>query len=100
MEELASQKNTGIAINKKAEEQEKKEAKKGTRTYEFSEVVEATKKYFKGDELAASVWANKYALKDSMGRIYELTPDDMWRKRGRQRLGVGSGTALSLLILR
>lgn len=37
----------------------------------------ASVKYFKGDELAARVWVNKYALKDSYGNIYELTPDDM-----------------------
>ncbi len=36
--------------------------------------------YFHGDELAARVWASKYALKDSLGNIYEMTPDDMhWR---------------------
>ena len=36
--------------------------------------------YFQGDELAARVWVNKYALKDSAGNLYELTPDDMhWR---------------------
>ena len=38
------------------------------------------KKYFKGDELAADVWINKYALKDSKGNIYELTPNDMHRR--------------------
>ncbi len=36
--------------------------------------------YFKGDELAARVWVNKYALKDSAGKIYERTPDDMHRR--------------------
>ncbi|MCX6232472.1 MAG: adenosylcobalamin-dependent ribonucleoside-diphosphate reductase [Bacteroidetes bacterium] len=36
--------------------------------------------YFQGDTLAASVWMNKYALKDSAGNIYELTPDDMHRR--------------------
>ena len=41
--------------------------------------VEA-KKYFKGDELAADVWINKYALKDSNGNVYELTPNDMHRR--------------------
>ena len=40
----------------------------------------ATLKYFGGDELAARVWASKYALKDSTGNIYELTPDDMHRR--------------------
>lgn len=47
------------------------------KTYTFEEAFEASKKYFGGDELAARVWANKYALKDSFGNLYELTPDDM-----------------------
>ena len=45
--------------------------------YTFDEAYEASVKYFKGDELAARVWATKYALKDSDGNYYELTPDDM-----------------------
>lgn len=44
------------------------------------EAFNAALNYFKGDELAARVWVNKYALKDSEGNLYELTPDDMhWR---------------------
>lgn len=42
-----------------------------------SEIKSAAEKYFKGDKLAADVWMNKYALKDSNGNIYERTPDDM-----------------------
>lgn len=42
-----------------------------------SEIEKATMEYFKGDDLAAKVWATKYALKDSFGNIFELTPDDM-----------------------
>jgi len=50
------------------------------KTYSSDEAFQASLKYFKGDELAARVWVNKYALKDSHGNIYELTPDDMhWR---------------------
>ena len=45
--------------------------------YSVEEVKEATIKYFDGDQLAADVWMNKYALKDSDGNIFELTPDDM-----------------------
>lgn len=45
--------------------------------YDRSEVVQAAVEYFHGDELAANVWVNKYALKDSFGNIYERTPDDM-----------------------
>lgn len=47
------------------------------KVYKYDEVYEASLKYFKGDELAARVWSSKYALKDSDGNIYELTPDDM-----------------------
>lgn len=50
------------------------------KTFTYNEAFEASKKYFNGDELAAKVWVNKYALKDSEGNIYELDPDDMhWR---------------------
>ncbi len=45
--------------------------------FSVEEVKEATIKYFDGDQLAADVWMNKYALKDSDGNIFELTPDDM-----------------------
>ena len=50
------------------------------KTYTFEEAFLASKDYFGGDELAARVWANKYALKDSFGNIFEKTPADMhWR---------------------
>lgn len=45
--------------------------------YSYDEAYDAALKYFGGDELAARVWVSKYALKDSFGNIYELTPDDM-----------------------
>ena len=46
-------------------------------TFTLHEAQQAATEYFKGDELAARVWATKYALKDSLGNLYELTPDDM-----------------------
>lgn len=50
------------------------------KTYSFEEAFQASLAYFNGDELAAKVWVNKYAMKDSFGNIYELTPTDMhWR---------------------
>lgn len=49
-------------------------------SYTHEEVLRAAIAYFGGDELAANVWINKYALKDSQGRIYERTPDDMHRR--------------------
>lgn len=50
------------------------------RKYDFAEAIKQSTAYFKGDTLAASVWVNKYALKDSEGNLYELTPDDMHRR--------------------
>lgn len=50
------------------------------KTYSFEEAFETSLKYFAGDELAARVWVNKYALKDSFGNIFEKSPADMhWR---------------------
>ena len=56
------------------------EEKRQERTYTFDEAYKKSLEYFNGDELAAKVWVNKYAIKDSYGKIYEQSPDDMhWR---------------------
>ena len=48
--------------------------------YSYEEAFEESLRYFQGDELAARVWVNKYAVKDSFGNIYEKSPEDMhWR---------------------
>ena len=48
--------------------------------FTYDEAFKESLKYFDGDELAARVWVNKYALKDSFGNIYEQSPADMhWR---------------------
>ena len=47
------------------------------KTYTYDEAYDATLKYFDGDELAARVWVSKYALKDSFGNLFELSPGDM-----------------------
>ena len=50
------------------------------RHYSYDEAFKATLEYFGGDELAARVWVNKYAVKDSYGNIYEKSPEEMhWR---------------------
>ncbi|RAJ13907.1 adenosylcobalamin-dependent ribonucleoside-diphosphate reductase [Arenibacter echinorum] len=54
------------------------------KTYSQEEAFNASLKYFKGDDLAARVWVNKYALKDSEGNIYELTPDDMHHRIAKE----------------
>ncbi len=75
---------TDLIIKRKQENRKEVGEKPQEKTHEFDEVVKASREYFKGDELAATVWANKYALKDSRGRLYELTPDDMHRRLARE----------------
>jgi ribonucleoside-diphosphate reductase alpha chain len=74
-------------VQTKVEEKEKiKPVKQENKkvVYSHDEAVEASIEYFRGDELAARVWANKYALKDSYGNLYEKTPDDMHRRLARE----------------
>lgn len=54
------------------------------KTYTFDEAFEASINYFTGDELAAKVWVNKYALKDAFGNIYEKSPDDMHHRLAKE----------------
>ncbi len=58
----------------------KTKSKINNKIYSFDEAFKETIKYFKGDELAARVWVNKYALKDSFGNIFELSPNDMHKR--------------------
>ena len=54
------------------------------KTYSFDEAYLASLNYFTGDELAAKVWVNKYALKDAFGNIYEKSPDDMHKRLAKE----------------
>ncbi len=77
LEEKENEEVAGLEIQKSEEEFEVQKEKK---VYSNSEAVKAAIEYFKGDDLAGTVWVNKYALKDSLGNIYEKTPEDMhWR---------------------
>ncbi|MBW6500174.1 MAG: adenosylcobalamin-dependent ribonucleoside-diphosphate reductase [Bacteroidales bacterium] len=73
---------TSVAYNKPAgkTKPDHQTLQAGRAIYSHDEAVEASIEYFRGDELAARVWANKYALKDSFGNLYEKTPDDMHRR--------------------
>lgn len=53
-------------------------------TYTQEEAFQSSLNYFNGDELAARVWVNKYALKDSYGNIFEKNPDDMHRRLAKE----------------
>ena len=52
--------------------------------YTYEEAMTASLRYFNGDELAASVWINKYAMKDSFGNLYEASPEDMHRRLAKE----------------
>jgi ribonucleoside-diphosphate reductase alpha chain len=98
MEELFVQGSTIVSENVNEEkklpgaqdlnegEQSTESVKKDMKKTEYShdEAVKASIRYFRDDELAAKVWANKYALKDSFGKLYEKTPDDMHRRLARE----------------
>ncbi|MDR0659866.1 MAG: adenosylcobalamin-dependent ribonucleoside-diphosphate reductase [Prevotellaceae bacterium] len=71
-------------MNPKETKQVKEKVEKKLATYSYDEVIEASKAYFKGDELAATVWLSKYALKDSFGNIYEKSPEDMHRRLAKE----------------
>jgi ribonucleoside-diphosphate reductase alpha chain len=54
------------------------------RVYTREEALKNSITYFKGDELAASTWLNKYAMKDKRGRLLEQSPDDMHRRMAKE----------------
>ena len=54
--------------------------KKGLKQVSYADAVAASKEYFAGDEMAATVWVSKYALKDSFGNIYESSPEQMHKR--------------------
>ncbi|MEA4866883.1 MAG: adenosylcobalamin-dependent ribonucleoside-diphosphate reductase [Rikenellaceae bacterium] len=54
------------------------------KTYTYEEAMASSLQYFRGDELAASVWINKYAMKDSFGNLFEASPDDMHRRLAKE----------------
>lgn len=54
------------------------------KVYSTEEAMKASTEYFHGDNLAANVWVNKYALKNSGGHLFELTPDDMHHRIARE----------------
>lgn len=82
MDQLAATKKTGVLFEEETLRLEDKPEMKTAKhnIYSHEEAYQEALKYFKGDELAAKVWVNKYALKDSFGKLYEKSPDQMhWR---------------------
>src|SRR5690606_39373255 len=62
--------------------------KTSPQTFTQDQAFGASLKYFKNDDLAARVWLNKYALKDSHGNLYEFTPNDMHRRIAKELVRV------------
>lgn len=60
------------------------DSKNELKKYNREDVLKETIKYFNGDTLAAEVWVNKYALKDSDGNLFELTPDDTHKRMAKE----------------
>ncbi len=79
MDELAAIRKSELLFDANAEVTEVNQVnpKNPKITYTHDEAFQESLKYFRGDELAAKVWVNKYALKDSYGALYEKSPDDM-----------------------
>jgi ribonucleoside-diphosphate reductase alpha chain len=80
MEELNSHPETELDFKTKEEPVSPVKSDKKYTAYSDEEIMAKATEYFEGDTLAANVWMHKYALKDSDGNIYELTPDDMHRR--------------------
>jgi ribonucleoside-diphosphate reductase alpha chain len=68
------------STDKKTQKTEDVKVEKETKYYSYDEALKSSIEYFRGDELAATVWISKYALKDSYGNLYEKTPDDLHRR--------------------
>lgn len=80
-------------------EKTKKKSQLKSQTYTYEQVLAKSIEYFDGDELAASTWANKYAMKDGDGNFLEQTPEDMHlrmaREFGRMEVKYRDGVSLN-----
>ncbi len=73
-------KTNQLSVDREVKEMKMNDEKTGPKVYTYDEALKSSIEYFKGDELAATVWISKYALKDSYGKLYEKNPDDMHRR--------------------
>ncbi len=81
---MSSTANKGAQLEITLEANKTDQAEAQPVAYDYDEVVEKSKEYFNGDELAANVWVSKYALKDSHGNIYESNPDEMHQRLAKE----------------
>ena len=84
MKETELQNKEKVRDAEKSKEDLNTEIKVEQQVYSTEEATKASTEYFLGDSLAANVWVNKYALKNSEGHLFELTPDDMHHRIARE----------------
>lgn len=77
-----------LKVDMEFREMKNKEDESSQKVYTYDEALKSSVDYFKGDELAATVWINKYALKDSFGNLFEKNPDQMHRRIAREILRI------------
>jgi ribonucleoside-diphosphate reductase alpha chain len=75
--EMKREEEKKTSVEEAAEIKNKLATEDKRKVYDYNEVIKSAREYFGGDDLAAKVWASKYALKDSFGNLYEKNPDDM-----------------------
>ncbi|MBN2484728.1 MAG: adenosylcobalamin-dependent ribonucleoside-diphosphate reductase [Bacteroidales bacterium] len=73
-----------LTAEMKVKENKLEQTGSSPKVYTYEEALKSSIVYFKGDELAATVWISKYALKDSYGRLFEKNPDDMHRRLAKE----------------
>ena len=78
--EMKRKEEKKTSVEEAAEIKNKLATEDKRKVYDYNEVIKSAREYFGGDDLAAKVWASKYALKDSFGNLYEKNPDDMHRR--------------------
>ncbi len=81
-------KNENVRVYPEVTPKDVADANRVQQKYSKEEVLAATLEYFGGDELAANVWMNKYALKNSQGDLFEKTPEDMHKRIMREIIRV------------
>jgi ribonucleoside-diphosphate reductase alpha chain len=77
-------KTKDLTAEMKVKENRLEKTDSSPKVYTYEEALKSSIEYFKGDELAATVWISKYALKDSYGRLFEKNPDDMHHRLARE----------------
>ena len=89
-----------LNVDMKTNENKAQNSQPSQEKYTHDEAMKSSVEYFNGDELAATVWINKYALKDSFGNLFEKNPDQMHRRLAKEIARVKRSTQIHFLRVR